>query len=108
MASKVLMSSRFSVNAASGVTPTLPVPESRPSTDSSGSRPRVDSTRSRGGDSFRSRTDSVRSRQHSPYPLPQVLEGDGTMEEDKQNVDSDMEEMNDDDHRPLREPQSAR
>ena len=59
------MSSRFSVNAASGVAPTPPVPESRPSTDSSSSRPRVDSTRSRRGDSFRSRTDSAKLRSHS-------------------------------------------
>ena len=66
-ASKMLMSSRFSVNAASVVTRTPPIPEPRPSTDS---RPRVDSKLLRGGDSFRSRTDSARSRQHSPYPLP--------------------------------------
>ena len=71
IASKMLMSSRFSVNAASGVTPTPPVPESRPSTNST---PRVDLSRSRGGDSFRSRTDAVRSRQYLPHPLP-VLEG---------------------------------
>ena len=105
MASKISMSSRFSVNAASGVAPTPPVPESRPSIDSSGSRQRVDSARSRGGDSFRSRTDSARSRQHSPHPLPQVLEGDdGTMEEDNQDEDPDVEkEMDDDGHRPLRQ-----
>ena len=78
-------SSRFSVNgAASGVTPTSPIPESRPST--------------RGGESFRSRTDSVKSRQHSP--LPQVLEGDGTTEE-KQNLDLDLEKLDDDGHPPL-------
>lgn len=75
-ASKMSMSSRFSVNtgvsdsgAASGVAPTQPVPESRPSMDSNlnGSWQRVDSTRSRGGKSLRSRTDSARSRQHSPH-----------------------------------------
>ena len=58
MASKMSMSSRFSVNAASGVVPTPPVPESRPSIDSNASRLRVDSTRSR-GDSLHSRTDSA-------------------------------------------------
>ena len=57
--------------------------ESRDGTDSSGSRPRVDSTYSRRGGSLRSRTDSARSRQHSPHPLPQVLEGEGTMEDAK-------------------------
>ena len=81
-------SSRFSVNgAASGITPTPPIPESRPST--------------RGGESLCSRTDSAKSRQHSP--LPQVLEGDDTTEEEKQNLDSDVEkeEVDDDGHRPL-------
>ena len=79
-------SSRFSVNgAASGVTPTSPIPESRPST--------------RGGKSFRSRTDSVKSRQHSP--LPQVLEGDGTTQEEKQNLDLDLEKLDDDGYPPL-------
>jgi len=76
MASKMSMSSQFSVNAVSGVAPTPPVPELRPSTSSSGSRQRVDSTRSRGGNSFWSKTDSARLRRHSPHPLPQVLEGD--------------------------------
>ena len=105
MARKMSMSSRFSVNAVSGVTPTPPVPESRrPSIDSNGSRPRVDSTRSRGGDSLRSRTDSAKSRPHSPHPLPQVLEGDATMEEDKQDKDLDIEkEIDNDGDRPLRE-----
>jgi len=37
MASKMSTFSRFSVNAASGVVPTPPVPESRPGIDSSGS-----------------------------------------------------------------------
>ena len=103
MASKV---SRFSVNtgvsgsgSASGVTPTPPVPESRPSIDSNGSRQRADSTRSK-GDSLRSRTDSARSRQHSPHPLPQVLEADGTTEEHGES-DVEKEEMDDDGHRPL-------
>ena len=102
--SKISMSSWFSINTgvsgsgvASGVTPTPPVPESRPSMDLSGSRLRVDSTRPK-GDSFRSRTDSARSRQLSPHPLPQVLEADGTTEEH-----SDVEkEMDDDGDRPLR------
>ena len=98
MASKI---SRFSVNigmsgsgAASGVMSTPPVPESRPSMDSIGSRQRVDSTRSK-GDSFRSRTDSARSRQLSPHSLPQVLETDGTTDVEK--------EMDDDGDRPLRD-----
>ena len=53
---------------------------------------------------FESRTDSARSRQHSLHPLPQVLEGDNTMEEDKQNKDTDVEmEMDDDGPRPLRD-----
>ena len=48
--------------------------------------------------------DSARSKQHSPHPSPQVLEGDGTVVEDKQNEDSDMEmEMEDDSHQPLRD-----
>jgi len=90
MASKMSMSSRFSVNAASGVgvAPTPQVQGSRPSVDSSDSRPCLDSTRSRRGDSFQSRTDSSRSRQHLLHPLPQVLEGDGIPEQDKQNGDS--------------------
>jgi hypothetical protein len=65
---------RFSVNtgvngsgSASGVTPTPPVPESPPSINSSGSRQHVDSTQSK-WDSFRSKTDSARLRQHSPHP----------------------------------------
>ena len=80
-------SSRFSVNGAvSGITPTQPIPESRPST--------------RGGESLCSKTDSAKSRQH--LPLPQVLESDDTTEE-KQNLDSDVEkeEVDDDGHRPL-------
>jgi hypothetical protein len=89
MASKMSMSSRFSVNAASGVAPSPPAPKSCPNIDFNGNRQRVDSTR---------------SRQHSPPPLPQVLEGDDTMEENKQNKDSDVQkEMDDDGHRPLRD-----
>jgi hypothetical protein len=41
-----------------------------------------------------------------PCPIfehPQVLEGDGTIEEDEQNEDSDAEKDMDDGHRPLRE-----
>ena len=72
-------SSRFSVNVASGIAPTPLVPESCPNVDLSGSRQQVD---------------SVRSRQH---PLPQVLDGDGTMEADKQNEDLDVEKEMDDD-----------
>lgn len=69
------MSYRFSASSpASGVTPTPPVLESRAST--------------RGAESFHPRTDSAKSRLHSP--LPQVLEGDGTTEEEKQNLDSDV------------------
>ena len=76
------VSSRFSVNALSGIVPTPLVPESRPHIDLSGSRQWVD---------------SARSRQHSSYPLPQVLDGDGTMEADKQIEDLDVEmEMDDD------------
>ena len=56
MPSKMSMSSRFFVNATSGVALTPRVPESHPNRDLSGSEQRVD---------------SVRSRQH---PLPQVLE----------------------------------
>lgn len=69
--SKISMSSRFSVGAASGVTPTPPVQESRSSMDSSGNRQRVYSTRLRGGNC----SDSARSMQHSPHPISQVLEG---------------------------------
>jgi len=86
MTSKVsIMSSCVSASgAASGVTPTPPVPESR-------SR----------GESFRSRTDSAKSRPHSP--LPQVLEGGGMTEEEKQNLDPDVEkeEMDVDGRQPL-------
>ena len=79
------MSSRVSASgAASGVTPTPPVPESRSSM--------------RGGESFRSRTDSAKSRPHSP--LPQVLEADVMMEEEK-SLDLEKEEMDDDGRRPL-------
>ena len=49
MVSKMTMSSWFSVNAASGVTPTPPVLESQLSIDSSGSRQQVYSMRLRGG-----------------------------------------------------------
>ncbi|KIM37247.1 hypothetical protein M413DRAFT_448563 [Hebeloma cylindrosporum] len=111
MASKMSMSSRFSVNtgasgsgAASGVTPTPPVPESRPSMDSNsnGSRQRVDSTRSRGGELLRSRTDSTRSRPHSPHPLPQVLEADGATEDSDSDAEKEEMEMDDDGQQPLR------
>jgi len=45
-----------------------------------------------------------RGRIHSPHPLVQVLEGDVTMEEDKQSEDLDIEkEMDDHGDRPLRE-----
>ena len=60
LASKMSTSSRFSVNAASGITPTSLVPESRPHVDLSGSRQQVD---------------WVRSRRHSSHPLLQVLDG---------------------------------
>jgi hypothetical protein len=92
MASKMSMSSRFSVNAASGVAPTPPVPESRPSTDSNSSRPQVDSTRSRGGiHSAQERILQSRGRIHLPHSLLQVLEGDGTMEENKRTMSMDSE-----------------
>jgi len=45
MASAMSITSWFSVSAASGVTSTPPVPESRPSIDSSGSRQWVDTMR---------------------------------------------------------------
>jgi hypothetical protein len=54
------------------------------------------------GDSFRSRTDSARSRQHSPHSLPQVLEADSITEEHGES-DLEKEEMDDDGHRPLTE-----
>jgi len=60
-------SSRFS---ASGIAPTPLVLESPPTIDLSCSRQQMD---------------LARSRQHSPHPLPQVIDGDGTMEADKQN-----------------------
>jgi len=55
----------------------------------------------RGAESFSSRTDSAKSRLQSP--LPKVLEGDGTTEEEKWNLDSDVgkEELHDDGRRPL-------
>jgi hypothetical protein len=75
MASKLSMSSHFSVNADA---PTHPVLDSWPTLDSASNvggsgRQRVDSTRSR-VDSFRSRTDSAKLMSHSPHLLPQVLE----------------------------------
>lgn len=69
--SKISMFSQFSVGAASGVTPTPPVQESRSSMDSSGNRQRVYSTCLRGGNC----SDSARSMQHLPHPISQVLEG---------------------------------
>ena len=45
----------------------------------------------------------MRSRPHSPHPLPQVLEGDSTLEEDKPKEDPDVEkEIDDDGDRPLK------
>ena len=83
MASKMSMSPRFSVNVASGVAPSPPALQSPPKIDFNGSRQQVG---------------SARSRQHFPHPSPQVLEGKGTMEEDKQNEDSDVEKAMDDCH----------
>ena len=101
MASKMSMpsSAQFSVNTGvSGATPTPPVPELRPSTDSN-SRQRVDPT-CLGGGSFQSRTDSPK---HLLHPLPRVLEADVIAEEDQLNLDLDVEkeEMDDDGYRPL-------
>jgi len=76
MTSKVsTMSYRFSASgAASGVTPSSPLlPESRAST--------------RGAESFPSGMDFAKSR--PIHHLPQVFEGDGATEEEKQNLDSD-------------------
>ena len=42
------------------------------------------------------------SRPHPIFEHQQVLEGDGTIEEDEQNEDSDAEKDMDDGHRPLR------
>jgi len=75
-------SSRFSVNAASGIAPTSLVRESRLNIDLSGSRQQVD---------------SARSRQHSLHQLPQVLDGDGTMEADRRNEGLEVEKEIDDD-----------